>query len=70
MFRELIAEGGDNQDNRNRELLEDILGDDKKTYISISSHSGEITSILRGEFGFIFRDFFIFWILDFGREEC
>lgn len=38
------------QDVRSRTVLDDVFSQDANTYISITSHSGEIGSILRGEF--------------------
>ena len=37
-------------DIRLRQALDDVLSNDRNTYISISSHSGAIGSILRGEY--------------------
>jgi broad specificity phosphatase PhoE len=37
------------QDQRSRVVLDDVFSTDDKTYISISSHSGQISSILRGK---------------------
>ncbi|KAL8705329.1 MAG: hypothetical protein Q9201_001528 [Fulgogasparrea decipioides] len=37
------------QDIRSKAVLDDIFSHDHETYISITSHSGEIASILRGE---------------------
>jgi broad specificity phosphatase PhoE len=49
LYRDFFQEGGDNQDIRNKPMLDEILGAKKDTWISITSHSGEITSILRGK---------------------
>ena len=35
------------QDYRSKQLLDDVFGHDRSTYISFTSHSGEIRSILR-----------------------
>lgn len=35
------------QDFRSKTMLDDIFGSDQNTYLSFTSHSGEITSILR-----------------------
>jgi hypothetical protein len=35
-------------DERSKAILDDVFEHDKKTWISISSHSGEIGSLLRG----------------------
>lgn len=45
----LRAEPQTNQDIRSKQVLDDILTKDKSTYISITSHSGEISSLLRGK---------------------
>jgi broad specificity phosphatase PhoE len=45
----LRAEPSANQDVRSKAVLDDILGKDESTYISITSHSGEIASLLRGK---------------------
>jgi hypothetical protein len=37
------------QDARTKTVLDDVFSNDDSTYISITSHSGEIGSILRGE---------------------
>jgi broad specificity phosphatase PhoE len=46
-WTELYAEPRENQDARSKAVLDDILSNDKSTYIS--SHSGEIASLLRGK---------------------
>jgi argininosuccinate synthase len=38
------------QDIRTKVVLDDVFSSDKNTWISISSHSGEISSLLRGKF--------------------
>jgi len=43
----LKAEPRANQDARSQSVLDDIFANDDSTYISISSHSGEIASLLR-----------------------
>lgn len=43
-----MRETADAQDARTKTVLDDVFGNDTNTYISISSHSGEIASILRG----------------------
>lgn len=52
-WTELFAEPRANQDARSKAVLDDILSNDDSTYISISSHSGEIGSLLRGMFPFL-----------------
>ncbi|KAF8862429.1 phosphoglycerate mutase family protein [Acephala macrosclerotiorum] len=42
-----LRETAEAQDQRTKVVLDDIFSDDKNTHISISSHSGEIASILR-----------------------
>ncbi|KAH7078663.1 histidine phosphatase superfamily [Paraphoma chrysanthemicola] len=46
-WTELFAEPRDNQDARSKAVLDDIFTSDDSSYISISSHSGEIASLLR-----------------------
>ncbi|KAL8842529.1 MAG: hypothetical protein Q9170_000483 [Blastenia crenularia] len=36
------------QDIRSKKVLDDVFSNDRETYLSITSHSGEIASILRG----------------------
>ena len=45
----LQAEPQANQDARSKAVLDDIVSNDDSTYISITSHSGEIGSLLRGK---------------------
>jgi len=47
-WTELFAEPRANQDARSKAVLDDIFSNDDSTYISITSHSGEIASLLRG----------------------
>lgn len=37
------------QDIRSKSVLDDVFSNDRETYVSLTSHSGEIASILRGE---------------------
>ncbi|OAK94499.1 phosphoglycerate mutase-like protein [Phaeosphaeriaceae sp. SRC1lsM3a] len=46
-WTELKAEPSENQDARSKVVLDDIFTSDDSTYVSISSHSGEIASLLR-----------------------
>lgn len=46
-WTELFAEPRANQDARSKAVLDDIFSNDDSTYISITSHSGEIGSLLR-----------------------
>lgn len=43
-----VRETPEAQDVRTLALLDDVWGSDGKTYLSFSSHSGEIASVLRG----------------------
>ncbi|KAK5953877.1 putative phosphoglycerate mutase pmu1 [Knufia fluminis] len=43
----VVGETPDAQDVRSRTVLDDIFSNDNSTYISITSHSGEIASLLR-----------------------
>jgi broad specificity phosphatase PhoE len=47
-WKELLAEPQANQDIRSKQVLDDIFSNDDSTYISVTSHSGEIASLLRG----------------------
>lgn len=49
-WTKLESEPSVTQDARSKAVLNDIFSNDRSTYISISSHSGEIASLLRGEF--------------------
>lgn len=46
----VVREPAEAQDARSKVVLDDIFTNNGKTYISISSHSGEISSILRGNY--------------------
>ncbi|PQE03713.1 hypothetical protein CJF30_00006421 [Rutstroemia sp. NJR-2017a BBW] len=46
-WRPLVSEIPDSQDQRSRALLDDIFAHDNSTFISFSTHSGEINSLLR-----------------------
>lgn len=43
-------ESDEAMDVRSRRVLDDVFEHDRNAWISVSSHSGEIGSILRGEF--------------------
>jgi len=45
----VVRESDEAQDKRSKEVLDDVFRNDKNTYLSITSHSGEIASILRSE---------------------
>ncbi|CAG8972198.1 hypothetical protein HYALB_00007340 [Hymenoscyphus albidus] len=47
LWKPLLAEQPVNQDIRTKMVLDDVFGNDKHTWVSITSHSGEISSILR-----------------------
>ena len=47
-WKKLMAEPSADQDIRSKAVLDDIFSNDDSTYISITSHSGEIGSLLRG----------------------
>jgi hypothetical protein len=50
LWEALHGETDTDQDIRSKKVLDDVFLTDSSTYISITSHSGEIASILRGEF--------------------
>lgn len=47
-WKALEGEVSTDQDIRSKKVLDDIFGSDDHTWLSITSHSGEIASILRG----------------------
>ncbi|XTI84258.1 phosphoglycerate mutase-like protein [Cenococcum geophilum] len=47
LWEALHGETNVDQDIRSKKVLDDVFGSDRSTYISITSHSGEIASILR-----------------------
>ncbi|QSZ34584.1 hypothetical protein DSL72_006178 [Monilinia vaccinii-corymbosi] len=47
LWRELLAEPALNQDIRSKDVLDALFQSDQNTWVSITSHSGEIASILR-----------------------
>ena len=47
LFQPLKAETATDQDIRTKKVLDDVFRNDGKTFISVTSHSGEISSILR-----------------------
>ncbi|KAF8861688.1 phosphoglycerate mutase-like protein [Acephala macrosclerotiorum] len=47
LWKPLQGEVSADQDIRSKKVLDDVFGSDDSTYISITSHSGEIASILR-----------------------
>ena len=49
LWKALQAETSVDQDIRSKKVLDDVFSADDSTYISITSHSGEIASLLRGE---------------------
>lgn len=48
-WQALHAETRDDQDLRSKKVLDDVFTNDDSTYISVTSHSGEIASLLRGK---------------------
>jgi len=40
------------QDIRSKTVLDEVFGSDDNTWLSVTSHSGEIASILRGNYFF------------------
>ncbi|KAL9131841.1 MAG: hypothetical protein Q9217_000287 [Psora testacea] len=48
LWEALHAETSVDQDIRSRKVMDDVFSHDGSTYISITSHSGEIASLLRG----------------------
>jgi broad specificity phosphatase PhoE len=49
LWEALHVEPRENQDARSKAVLDDIISNDKSTYISLTSHSGQISSLLRGK---------------------
>lgn len=49
LFSATLRETDEAQDQRTKVVLDDVFRNDAKTWISLSSHSGEISSLLRGE---------------------
>ena len=49
LWEALHGETSDDQDLRSKKVLDQVFSADRSTFISITSHSGEIGSILRGE---------------------
>lgn len=49
LWEALHAETSIDQDARSKKVLDNIFSTDSSTYISITSHSGEIASLLRGQ---------------------
>lgn len=48
LWKELTNEPSSAQDIRSKALLDDVFSSDDSTYISMTAHSGEISSLLRG----------------------
>lgn len=44
-----MGEPSVNQDVRSKKVLDGVFGSDDATWVSVTSHSGEIASLLRGE---------------------
>jgi broad specificity phosphatase PhoE len=49
LWKKGVGEVSADEDVRSKKVLDEVFGTDDSTYISITSHSGEIASILRGE---------------------
>jgi broad specificity phosphatase PhoE len=49
LWKPLVSEPSSNQDIRSKSVLDDLFSNDENTWLSITSHSGEIGSLLRGE---------------------
>jgi broad specificity phosphatase PhoE len=49
LWKPLQGEVPTDEDIRSKKVIDDVFGNDDSTWISITSHSGEIASILRGE---------------------
>jgi broad specificity phosphatase PhoE len=49
LWKPLQGEVSTDEDIRSKKVIDDVFGSDDSTWISITSHSGEIASILRGE---------------------
>ena len=49
LWKPLQGELPTDEDIRSKKVIDDVFGSDDSTWISITSHSGEIASILRGE---------------------
>lgn len=49
LWEALHGETNNDQDIRSKKVLDQVFSTDRSTYISITSHSGEIGSILRGQ---------------------
>jgi hypothetical protein len=47
-----VRETDSARDARSKIVLDDVFGKDDATYLSVTSHSGEISALLRGEFFF------------------
>ena len=49
LWEALHGETNTDQDIRSKKVLDQVFSEDRSTYISITSHSGEIASLLRGK---------------------
>ncbi|KAH9213634.1 histidine phosphatase superfamily [Leptodontidium sp. 2 PMI_412] len=47
LWKPLLAEVSQDQDIRSKKVLDDVFDSDDSTYVSVTSHSGEIASLLR-----------------------
>ena len=78
LWKPLRAETPTDEDVRSRTVLDEVFRADDSTYVSVTSHSGEIASLLRGEFlRYLFSIFatremesFFLAVLQDGRDSC
>ncbi len=49
MWKADQGETSTDQDIRSKKVLDDVFSNDDSTYVSVTSHSGEIASLLSGE---------------------
>jgi hypothetical protein len=50
LWKPLEGEVPTDQDIRSKTVLDEVFGSDESTWMSVTSHSGEIASILRGTY--------------------
>lgn len=61
LWEPLLRETDSAQDARSKSVLDDVFRSDNATYVSVSSHSGEIGSLLRGWFFWFLFSLFFYW---------
>jgi hypothetical protein len=49
LWKPLLGELPTDQDIRSKTVLDDVFSSDDSTWVSVTTHSGEIASILRGK---------------------